>query len=148
MVYVLPEDTASVAVALPPAPPTAPTRGLPVGTDPPWPPSTSTVADVTPAGGVHDPTPEFTAAEQVTVIVVVPDSVHAPIELAAAGAEHASKPTATATVTDADQSHTHEGSPRPSKRPAPNLDNNNLDRPHGDACPAAAATPMCVSYQG
>ena len=80
------EDTVSVAVLLPPVPP---------GSKNPLPPPaplTSTWADVTPAGGVQVPEPTV----QVTVIVVVPDSMQVPVGLAPAGADAARNPTATA----------------------------------------------------
>jgi len=68
----VPEDTGSIAVTFPPAPPIVPP--LP----PPRPPSTSTDAEVTPAGGVQVPIPTV----QVTVTVVVPASLHVPVDIA------------------------------------------------------------------
>ena len=58
-----------MVLLLPPAPPAL---VLPL---PPPAPSTSTWAEVTPAGGVHVPEPFV----QVTVTVVVPDSLQVPV---------------------------------------------------------------------
>src|SRR3954471_3146719 len=77
------DDTPTVAMAMPPAPPGAVPPPLPA---PPWPPSTTTTALSSRAGGVHEPTPEASLAiEHVTVTVVVPDSTQAPLDVALAG---------------------------------------------------------------
>jgi hypothetical protein len=81
------EETARVAMLLPPAPPARPPLLVP-----PPAPSTSTWTEVTPAGGVQVPEP----AAQVTITVVVPDSLHVPVEFAPTVAGEAKNPTTTA----------------------------------------------------